>query len=182
MANNSNSNSSACNKSLGMPSMVVPGPSSVQPLHLRVPRQYPERKVIKKSDWRVWQNRALTAEKENEQLKLKIERTKTSPTHIWKRIKVYWFGDEYYMGKISTLRIFKSPNGNNTYTTFWIHNTSMYYKSVCIHKYDGGDEKSVYFHIRIPFTKYLIVYSNRDKKFRIKKWEEDPGSDACCAG
>lgn len=183
MANNSNNNSGACGKSSGMPTIVGPGPgSAMKPLHLRVPNQYPERKVIKKSDWREWRDRALRAEKENEYLKLNLERTETSPTHIWRRIKVYWFGDEFYMGKISTFRVFKSPNGNSTYTTLWIRNTSVYYKSVCIHKYDGGDERYVYFHIRIPFTKYLITHSSKDKKFRIKKWEEASSSDGCTAG
>lgn len=175
MANNSNNNSSACGKSSAI---SIGGPSAGK----AVPAQYSERKVIKKSDWREWQNRALKAERENGFLKLKLEKAEMSPTHIWRRIKAYWFGNEFYLGKISTLRVFKSLSGS-IHTTLWIHNTDMYYKSVWIQKFDGGgEEKHVYFYIRIPFTDYLITYSNKDKKFRIKRWEEECGGDPCSAG
>jgi hypothetical protein len=82
----------------------------------------------KKGNWRVWRDKYMLAEKEIDRLKQELEKEKTAPTHIWRRIKTYFFGSKGFYGKICT--VIKWHNDSKKCKTVFLFGTWICYSSV----------------------------------------------------
>jgi len=139
-------------------------------------------KLQKKGDWRAWKEKSDIQEKQIEALERKLKEAEYAPTHIWRRIRIYWIGDENHIGKLCTVRSWAS--GTNYRRIVRIFGNRIKYTRYSYLYDEGSDRIRTYRTIELQFGGNRVISYDNSRKFfkriRVEKVEE--GEECCCSG